>query len=301
VRFVELDALDGDALAALLAREQPALVAQCASLWSPWLLNGRTDPLANALRDGGFALQLPAQLPIIANVMRAARAVGLAAPVVNCSHPDVTHPVLARLELAPTIGIGNAGMILGLIQATLKLRDGVAPLVRVLAHHGHVTPVVRADGCDILPHPRVFLGEDGVPADALAFAGAPIPSTPELNALSAAHALLLVRALLSDGAPVRTSAPGPLGLPGGFPVAISSGRVVLDLPPGLALEDALQLQAASAALDGVAAIDNDGTVRFTEHARQAVAAVAPELAEPLHPADALARAAHLRARLEALR
>jgi hypothetical protein len=299
-RFVPLDVLDGDAVTSLVVRERPALIIQCASLLSPWRLSGRTDPLATALRRGGFALQLPAQLPAITTLMRALRSAGSTTPVVNCSYPDATHPLLARLGLQPTVGIGNAGMIQALIGATLAARSE-RRLVRVLAHHSHVTPVVLADpaGCADGPRPRVFLDESGERADDLAFAGPPLDSDRELNALTAAHALAVVRALLPGGAPLRTSLPGPCGLAGGYPVRIAHGEAALDLPPAVSLDEARAFHASSARRDGIADIGPDGTVTFTAAAQQAVAGVAAELAEPLHPDEARRRAQRLRHLIEA--
>lgn len=158
--------------------------------------------------------------------------------------------------------------------------------VRVLAHHAHVTPVVLSQPPeDPNARPRVFLGEDGERADDLAYAEPPMRSERGLNALPAASALPLLRALLG-GPPVRTSAPAPFGLPGGFPVRVTEGRVDLDLPPGVDPEEAVAFQWRSARLDGVDSLEPDGTVHFTEEACQALAPFDPELAEPLAPGDA---------------
>jgi hypothetical protein len=234
------------------------------------------------------------------NVMRAVRAAGLSAPVVNCSYPDVTHPVLARLGLAPTIGIGNIGMIRELVIAALKRTGREPPLVRVLGHHAHVTPAVTCDEqrCGDAPRPHVYLGDSGDRADEVVFAGAPIVPDRNLNALTAVHALSIVRALLSDGVPLRTSAPSPAGLPGGFPVSIRAGDVALDLPSSLSLEAALDFQIKSARLDGVDSIRDDGTVVFTEASQLHLRDLAGEVAEPLHPDAALTRFALLTRALE---
>src|SRR5262245_6577628 len=95
VRFAPLDAGDLPAVERLLRQERPDLVVQCASAFSPWLTSDRDDPAAAALERAGFALQLPAQLPLVRTLMRALAATGLEAPVVNCSYPDMTHPILA--------------------------------------------------------------------------------------------------------------------------------------------------------------------------------------------------------------
>lgn len=298
VRFAELDATDPGAVETLLRRERPDLIVQCASLVSPWLLPGRADPAAVAVGRAGFALQLPAQLPLVRTLLEAMRAAGVDAPVVNCSYPDLTHPILACLGLAPTVGIGNAGMIRARVLAALRSAGRTVEPVRLLAHHSQVTPVVVArPPADPEDRPRVFLGETGEREDGLAYAEPPLASAPSLNALPAASGLPLLRALLPGGPAVRTSAPGPWGLPGGWPLRAGNGRLELDLPPGVSREEALACQERWARLDGVAGIDAEGTVHFTEEARQAVAALDPGLAEPLRPDDAPARLRRLRAAL----
>ena len=325
VRFEPLDAADEAAVETLLRRERPDLIVQSATLLSPWLLPGRNDPAALAVLNAGFALQLPAQLPLLRKLMQAVATVGLTAPVVNGSYPDMTHPILACEGLAPTLGIGNAGMIRARVCAALRSRMGPSPPdplsrrergkthassesselfpesftplppgegpgvrapVRVIAHHAHITAVMLSrPPVDPDARPRVYLGEEGERADDLAYAEPPLQLERGLNALPAASALPLLRALIG-GPPVRTSAPAPFGLPGGFPVRVAENRVDLDLPPGVDQEEAVAFQWRSARLDGVDSVEPDGTVHFTAEARQALAPFDPELAEPLAPGDA---------------
>lgn len=287
VRAATVDGLDSEALRVLIEREQPDLIVQCASLMSPWALHKRSDDLAGALRASGFALQLPAQLPVITALMRAVRESGRPCPVVNCSFPDVTHPILAAQGLAPTIGVGNAGMVLGLARAAL----GPGPRrLRVLAHHAHVAAVTGADRARLrAPAPRVFVGEQEMADTSFLFEGAPIPPNRELNALSATHALAIIDAMLPGGAPLETAAPGPLGLPGGWPVRIEGGRITLDLPHALDQAACIAFQHACARADGIDHIAADGTVHFTDQLKGCLPAAWRHLALPLHPESAIAR------------
>jgi hypothetical protein len=295
VSFQPIDSLDIDSVAALLAHTKPDLVLQCASLLSPWACGPSPSPRARAIQNAGFGLQLPAQLPAIFALMRAARMADFRGPIVNCSYPDLTHPVLARLDLAPSIGIGNAGMIAAVVQLALR-RGQRHDRVRVLAHHSHVTAVVTRDPSRIGsgPPPRVFLGDAGGSDDDLAYRGPAMASSRELNAISAVHGVDVALALLPGGPTLATSAPGPHGLPGGWPVQIREGRIELDLPSHLSQEAALRECEAAAVGDGIAAIDDHGTVHFTDAARHAMSAIAPELAAPLSISDCLPRAALLR-------
>ena len=94
----------------------------------------------------GFALRLPYQLPVPLAVMRAVRDTGYTGPVANVSLPDVTGPILARVGLAPVIGLGNVSMILLRARAALRVAapDAGIPLVRVLAEHSQLSAVMQA-------------------------------------------------------------------------------------------------------------------------------------------------------------
>jgi hypothetical protein len=50
--------------------------------------------------------------------------------VANLSLPDLTHPILERVGLAPTVGLGNVAMMLIRARAALRSREpeGELPL-----------------------------------------------------------------------------------------------------------------------------------------------------------------------------
>jgi hypothetical protein len=194
--------------------------------------------------------------------------------------------------MAPIIGAGNVSMIWLRVRAALLQSRA---LVRVFAHHAHVTGCVRSEPPEgAVPRPRVFLGEQAKPADDLAYRSPPLPSDRSLNALSASSALPVIRALLPGGKPVRISAPAPLGLPGGYPVLVANGRVELDLPSHMPVRQAVLFQEQCARMDGVERVASDGTVVFTPSFCAHLRRIEPRLAEPLAPAEALSRFSLLR-------
>ncbi|MDX8148919.1 hypothetical protein SK854_42850 [Lentzea sp. BCCO 10_0061] len=296
VEPVVVNATRRDEVADLLARTRPDLVVQCAAVRGPWALSGRDDAAATAVLSGGLALQLPYQLPVPLAVMRATRDAGYTGPVANLSFPDVTGPVLARLGLAPAVGLGNAAMVGLRVRAALRAAgaDGEAPLIRVIGHHSQLLdamlsrePADRADRC------MVFLGEDGRRADELAYRAPSIVRSQRYNEVTAAAAIPVLHALLPGAAPLRCSTAAPGGLPGGYPVRIDNGAVTLDLPPGADPAEAIAFNEKQARGDGVERIDDDGTVHFTAAARDAVAEVDPGIADPLPVADLEKRARRL--------
>ena len=296
-RAEAVDGTDVGSVAALLRRVRPDLVVQCATLLSPWALYGRDDPFAVAFRAAGLGVALPMQLPVLRATMQAVRDEGLAIPVANLSFPDVTNVILGRLGLAPTCGLGNASIMHLRVRAALRAELGAGaelPAIRVVGQHGQLFGVLRAaPPAPPDEGPRVYLGADGTRRDELAYRAQPIEPGWIYNAITVGAVVPTLLALLPDAAPLAFSVPAPQGLPGGYPVRIADRRVTLDLPPGAGLADAIAFNERAMPGDGVARVDADGTAHVTDAARATVADVAPWLAEPLHPDDALARAARI--------
>jgi hypothetical protein len=59
-------------------------------------------------------------------------------------------------------------------------------------------------------------------------------------------------------------APGPNGLPGGYPIKLSADGVDVFLPENLTLEEAIRINNEAQVFEGVASIEEDGTVVLTE-------------------------------------
>ena len=303
--FVELDATRQADVETLIREAKPDLIVQSGALISPFTLFTRTDPVARAIVAAGLGLQLSAQIPVLKTVMQAVREVGYEGPVANISFPDVTNPLLHKLDLMPTVGLGNANIMVARARDGLRRRMIAAgedpaelPLVRVIGHHHQVYgPLLAQIPEDADERIRVYLGEEGRRDDEVAYAGFPLRGDWTANELTTCAALPVLRALLPGAAPLRTSCPAPEGLPGGYPVRIADGAVTLDLPPGVDLDAAVAFQTRIMAQDGIEAIADDGTVSYTGAARQAMGDIDPELAEPLHPDQAAERFRRLAAAL----
>ncbi len=303
VRFVPLDGTDQAAIEKLLREVRPGLIAQCGTLLPPGLVRARADDLGRALAAAGPAALLTCQIPLLLTLMRAVRAVGYEGPVTNLTLPDSTHAPLAKLGLAPTVGLGNVTMAWLRVRAEVRrlaLASGreAETTIRLLAHQHHLRAVGDArkpereeDTC------QVYLGEQGQRADDLAYTG--IAVGRGANELSAAASVRLLQAFLPEAPETRISASGPLGLTGGYPIRIHDGHLDLDLPPGLSQDEAAAFNRRGSERQGIANIENDGTIVFGEKVVRALAGIAPRFAEPLRLDDALSRCNELKAMLMA--
>ena len=172
VEFRQINGRNKSELTSLIRQTEPDLIVQSASLISPWAIIGRSHPVARSLSGAGIALQIPAQLPILMNVMEVVRELGLEVPVANISMPDILHPLLATLDLAPTIGLGNVSIHHLRVRHRLLQHDDFAgnEEVRVLGHHCQVYDVMRASlPKDEEDRVKVFIGASGQRQDRLAY------------------------------------------------------------------------------------------------------------------------------------
>ncbi|HXC97253.1 MAG TPA: hypothetical protein VNU92_16245 [Edaphobacter sp.] len=274
----QVDALDVEEVKRLLGDYEPDLIIQCASLLSPFALAKSDSPAAKSVLQGGFALQVSAQLPAIRNVMLARRSLGLTCPVVNCSYPDLTHPMLAAEGLSPTCGVGNVAILAMRFQRLVPGADSAR--LRVISHHAHLIRSLLGDG----PSPLVFLGDRQLPEGQLLLKTG-LQSGSTLNYLAAATILPILTGLLRREVMVKAHAPGVDGLPGGYPVVFEDGEIRIDLPSGVSLARAVKFNTESAALEGIERVNESGTLFYTKYAQDAVAQWCPDLAEPLALSD----------------
>ena len=283
VRAVYVDGLDVETLKSLFAAFEPDLIVQCATLLSPFRLKEIGSPSAMAILKGGFALQIAAQLPVIQAVMRARQQLGMACPVINCSYPDVTNPILACKGLAPTCGIGNvANMALRFRQFLPGAANGD---LRVISHHSQLGHSLAGEPANMpTPVPLVYLNGRNVEARELLLKPG-LQGGRTLNYLAAAATRSILEGLLDPECDTETHAPGIDGLPGGYPVRFSGQKIHLNLPERLSREEAIAFNTLSAAGDGVDHIAEDGTLFYTARAKEAVAPYCRALAEPLNLHD----------------
>jgi len=283
VSAARVNGQDAEALKALLTRFEPELIVQCATLLSPFALRDVPSGAAQAVLKGGFALQLAAQLPVVRTLMQALRELGMQCPVINCSYPDVTHPILAAEGLAPTIGIGNVAIMAMWYERNLA--GASEATLQVVGQHVQLGPCLAGTfAAPATPTPLVYLNEKKLLPEQLLF-DAGLKGGAAMNHLAAATIVPILRGHTERDGVVETHAPGVFGLSGGYPVRFVNGELELRLPEGLTLDEAVSFNSLAAKGEGIERIGDDGTLFYTEQAQQSVAEFCPELAEPLRPQD----------------
>lgn len=256
-----------------LDRLRPDVLVCCASAQSPYERVAAPSAWTNLIAEAGFGVTLPLQATLAVRLARAVARVSPGTRFVNGAFPDVVNPLLAALDLPVMCGIGNVATLAACLRATLDLAAG--DRLAMLGHHVHL--VVPAD-----PDDEVRAWSNGAPVTgvgSLLAADRALPR-PELNAI-AGHAAARMLLDFVTGTEIRTNLPGPMGLPGGYPVRISAGTIDLDLPAGLTRTAAIDWNRRVGRRDGVQVVD--GRIGYPPAAAAAIAAHLPDIADGWPP------------------
>jgi hypothetical protein len=235
---------------------------------------------------------------------------GIDTHVVNSSFPDVTNPSLARVGLAPTVGIGNMDLSIPYICKTAaeKLEVPLSNVsVELIAHHFHAYYWCRAGkGAEAPHHLRVFVAKEDVtdklgPRDKFVAElpkHAMRPAGRHGQYLVAASSMNNILAILNDTGEL-THAPGPQGLEGGYPIRLSRKGAEVIVPEGMSLNDARALMVEAQAYDGVQEIRDNGDVVVTEEAYVTFKEILDVDCKVITIEDSLEQATELRKKFEA--
>jgi len=274
IDFRKIDLYNIEETAGLISDVSPDIIFTSASLQSWWVINFLPKEVFDKLDKARFGPWLPMHLTLLYKLMQAVKLSGRRPLVLNASFPDVTHQILSKIGLAPDCGIGN---VHNLIQ---PIRRSVADILRVpvesvtvyvyMAHFvSHYVPRFGDTGkgsCLMKVH------VDGRDMSGVVKPNEVFMSLPKRwrrtgsvggQILTAASAASIIRAVALDSKELL-HAPGPLGLPGGYPVRVGEKGAQVVLADGVSMEKAIAVNEEGNRVDGVEKVLDDGTAIFTE-------------------------------------
>jgi hypothetical protein len=258
---------------------RPDIIYSAATLQSWWVIDMLPEEVFEELDQARIGPWIPMHLTLVFRLMQAVKETGLDVKVINSSVPDVVNPVLGKVGLAPTIGIGNVANVVPPLRTSIAYQLGAAVedvKVFCVAHHfvsHHIARYGHAGGAPY--YLKAMVDGHDVTADLdvdEVLAELPRrfrrPGGRAGHSLTASSALAVILAMANDTGCTTpgdfTHAPGPNGLPGGYPVTVDGQGGRVTLPPDIDLEEAIRINEEGAWFDGIERIDADGTIHFRE-------------------------------------
>jgi hypothetical protein len=272
-----LDWQSPHSLADALSTIDATLIVHTASLQSPWEASQHNSAWTDLLSKAGFGLTLPLQAALLLRLLDAIELGQRRPPLINACYPDALNPLMKHCGRKVLCGLGNVATLAALLGDATHSDE-----LRVVAHHLHLarrpTQSIPIDTPMYAWTPTGGWAKFESDVDALA-----IVQGSELNQITGCTAVRLIDAVLGERAtPIH--APGPLGLPGGYPIVAANLKVEIDLPAGLTLTEAIEANQSAARAEGVS-IEPDDTVRFHGRTQDSLRRHSPMLAQGFHASD----------------
>lgn len=268
-----VDLLAPDASDELLAATNPRILVQAASIQTSQIIAQTGNAWTRLVAEGGLSATAVFQALLSSRVATAIARRAQPVSLINCSFPDVVNGLITAQGHQVACGMGNVAILSNVFAGSASVARGAE--IKVLAHYQNLAawrqpPELRSGRA-----PRVWI--DGTEVEDVFARFADIQLTPEpVIEISGASGVPMLLAMAA-GRDWSGHVPGPNGLPGGYPVRLSGGKLGLDLPPGLAADEAVRWNTSFEATSGMI-VGDDGRVDFTGLLRDRLVAHRPALA-----------------------
>jgi len=292
IQFTQMDLFLVEQTAEIIQHIKPNVILCTASLMQWWFPRLFPHIQAKELQKIPFGAWLPLHLTLPMKLMQALKLINYKGITIMAPFPDAVNQILGYQGLTPTIGTGNIDEIVPKIQLLAAERLNVSPIsvdVTLVAHHALETAVF-GHSKKFIPPFYLKIWYDGVDiteqvnARQLLLKDFSIPDGPNWHFLTGSSIVRLIKAFLSPQNQ-RLHAPGPHGLPGGYPVIITEQGVEIGHLYDISLEQAVQINERSHSFDGIQKIEPDGSVLFTKTVERMLLEIFGYSCKKLQPED----------------
>ncbi len=274
IAFQRLDLNDIEKSTEVLSGFRPDVIVNCTTLMSWWVRQTLPPEIYKKLEVAGSGPWIPLHMTLTRKLMISIRRANLQSHVVNTCFPDGVNPALGKIGLAPTVGGGNSDLLTPRLQKRVGEQIGVPPhniAVWMIAHHFHVMSLILDQSTGGAPYfIRIMLGDRDITGEVdlerlLVDAVKQFPSGNKAHPFVASSFVKNILAIANNTGEL-THAPGPVGLPGGWPVRLSAAGAEVILPRGLNMSQGMDIVKGAQKFDGIEAIQEDGSIVLTERA-----------------------------------
>lgn len=276
----ETDLLAEGAATEVLEETTPTVVVHAASVQTSSVIADSGNAWSRLVAEGGLSATAVFQALLSARVAAAMTRLGSTAPLINCSFPDVVNGLIKALGHQVACGMGNVAILSNVFAADRNLTG--RSHIKVLAHYQNLGAWRRPAEMRSGPQPRVWIDDEEISDVFGAFRGVKLTPEPVID-ISGASGVPMILALAEERS-WTGHAPGPYGLPGGYPVRLADGVLSLNLPPSVSQEEAVAWNGRFEEENGLV-VGADRRARYTGVLRDRLARHSPTLAEGFDVAD----------------
>ena len=269
IEFTKIDLFDIANTANIIEKYSPDIICNTSTLQSWWIVTTLPEDVYWSIEEAGFGPWVSMHLILAKKLMEAVKKSGLEPIVVNSSFPDAVNPALGRIGLAPTVGLGNVDCAVPVIKLAMSKKLGI-PINNIevfacAAHYWNFVTVRFGDTCGSPYYLKIIAEGNDITnqfdyKDLLKYPRVGGAGVSPVVASSGAKAII---GMINNTKEI-INLPGPNGLPGGYPVRVSSDGVELALPNDISLQEAVKINEGSNRCDGIEKIDDEGNITFTE-------------------------------------
>jgi hypothetical protein len=274
IEFRQLDAFDIKRATKILQEVQPILIFNSMTLQSWWVITQLPQEAYKAIDEARYAPWYPMHFVPTYKLMQAVKESGIKTHVINAAFPDLVNPTLAKIGLSPTVGIGNIDNLvcsLKIVGANIFNVPLRSVTVYMAAPHFVSYYVSRFGNSGGAPYYLKVMIDDKditpkINKDEFLTKVTTVGKRPggiQAHPVVASSACRIIMGILFDTKQLG-HAPGPNGLPGGYPIKLNANGVEVFCPENLTLEEAIKINNEAQIFDGVESIEEDGTVVVTD-------------------------------------
>jgi hypothetical protein len=279
IQFTQIDLNNIDETTTILKDTNPDIIMHNATLMSNFEWARLPNKIPEKITNAGIANIVPCHLTLTYKLMKAVIKSNLNSHVIMSPYPDVVNCMLGRAGLAQNlIGLGNLDYITPGIQkaAADKLKEKIETItVYLIAPYAVLNRLFRFGDSGGLPyilkihHNETDITDKLEIKEILLDVGKYLShfTIRHLGFIAACSGVKNALAILNNTGQL-THAPGPLGLPGGYPIKLNTKGAEITLPQGVSIEEAVKTNEQALKGDGIDQLKKDGAIVFTDNCYQ---------------------------------
>ena len=265
-----MDVWNVDQTAQTISVFKPDVIFSSVTILPSTIISGLPSPFFEKLAQAQGGPWLPTTLVLVQKLMQAIQQTGLKITVLNGGTPDNSHEILGKVGLAPTSGIGNIALTIPPMKHAIahQFQRPLEAIEVLFFAHAYVVQCLRTGTTGGAPFHLTVLVDGNDMTDhvdlPVLFRQLPLTMEHEYTQLLTAASTAALFDALTTSTPTIVHAPGPIRLPGGYPVRVGNQGLEVVLPSGLSFEEAVSINQEGQRFYGIERVEDDGTVYFVE-------------------------------------